>query len=95
MDDPFPLPFTDSILDTVAGHELYRFLDGFSGYNQIWLAPEDQEKTAFITYWWVYVVVVMIFWLKIAPAISQHAIMEIFVELDHHEHITACYDLHP
>ena len=31
--DAFPLPFTDNILDTVAGHDCYSFLDGFSGYN--------------------------------------------------------------
>lgn len=31
--DPFPLPFTDSLLDEVAGKEMYTFLDGFSGYN--------------------------------------------------------------
>ena len=31
----FPLPFTDSVLDTVAGHECYSLLDGFSAYNQI------------------------------------------------------------
>ena len=29
--DVFPLPFTDSVLDAVAGHEMYNFLDGFSG----------------------------------------------------------------
>jgi hypothetical protein len=37
----FPLPFTDGVLDTVAGHEMYNFLDGFSGYNQIRMAEED------------------------------------------------------
>ena len=31
--DPFPIPFTDSILEEVAGHEIYSFMDGFSGYN--------------------------------------------------------------
>ena len=46
--DGFSLPFTDSVLDTVAGHECYSFLDGFSGYNQIRMHPEDQEKTAFV-----------------------------------------------
>ena len=51
--DPFPVPFTDSILDTVAGHELYSFLDRFNGYNQIRLALEDQEKTVFVTDWGV------------------------------------------
>ena len=31
--DPFPIPFTDTILEEVAGHEMYSFMDGFSGYN--------------------------------------------------------------
>ena len=37
--DAFLLPFTDGVLDAVAGHEVYRFLDGFSGYNQIRMNP--------------------------------------------------------
>ena len=43
--DHFPLPFIDQILEHLAGHEYYCFLDGYSGYNQILIAPEDQEKT--------------------------------------------------
>ena len=39
--DEFPLPFTDSVLDTVAGHKCYNVLDGFSGYNQIRMHPDD------------------------------------------------------
>jgi hypothetical protein len=66
--DAFPLPFTDGVLDTVAGHEMYSFLDGFSGYNQIRMAEEDQEKIAFVTEWGVFVAVVMMFGLKTAPA---------------------------
>jgi len=42
--DHFPLPFMDQILERVAGHEFYYFLDGYSGYNQIEIAFEDQEK---------------------------------------------------
>ena len=49
--DAFPLPFTDGVLDAKAGHEVYSFLVGFSGYNQIRMHPEDQEKTAFVTEW--------------------------------------------
>ena len=49
--DSFPLPFTDVILDAVAGHECYSFLDGFSRYNQIQIALEDQLKTTFTTAW--------------------------------------------
>ena len=43
----FPLPFLDQMLDRLAGHEYYCFLAGYSGYNQIAIAPEDQEKTTF------------------------------------------------
>ena len=42
--DPYPIPFTDSILDTVAGHEMYSFLDGYSGYHQIKIALEDKFR---------------------------------------------------
>ena len=42
--DPFPLPFSDAIVDTMAGYELCSFLDGFSCYNYVWLTPEDHEK---------------------------------------------------
>jgi hypothetical protein len=37
----------DQILERVAGHEFYCFLDVYSGYNQILIALEDQEKTTF------------------------------------------------
>ena len=45
--DHFPLPFVDQMLERVAGHEFYYFLDGYSGYNQIEISLEDQEKTTF------------------------------------------------
>ena len=45
--DHFPLPFIDQMLDKLAGHPHFCFLDGYSGYNQIAIAPEDQEKTTF------------------------------------------------
>jgi hypothetical protein len=44
------------------------------------MAEEDQEKTAFVTEWGVFVVVVMMFGLKTAPATFQQIIMEIFEE---------------
>ena len=43
----FSLPFIDQMLDRLAGNEYFYFLDGYSGYNQITIAPEDQEKTTF------------------------------------------------
>ena len=45
--DHFPLPFIDQLLERVSGHPFYCFLDGYSGYFQIEIAPEDQEKTTF------------------------------------------------
>lgn len=69
--DPFPLPFQDTLLDAVAGHQMYSFLDGFSGYNQILMAEEDREKTAFVTEWGVYASNVMVFGLKNAPPTFQ------------------------
>ena len=45
--DHFPLPFIDQLLERVFGHPFYCFLDGYSGYFQIEIAPEDQEKTTF------------------------------------------------
>ena len=77
--DYFPLPFTDSILDVVAGHEVYSFLDGFSGYNQIKIAPADQSKTTFTTDWGTYASVVMLFGLCNAPATFQRLMMVAFL----------------
>ncbi len=45
--DHFPLPFMDQMIERLAGQAFYFFLDGYSGYNQIAVAPKDQEKTAF------------------------------------------------
>ena len=45
--DHFPLPFIDQMLERLSGHAYYCFLDGYFGYNQIPIAPEDQEKTTF------------------------------------------------
>ena len=39
--DHFPLPFIDQILERIAGHAYYYFLDGYSGYNQIFIFPND------------------------------------------------------
>ena len=47
--DSFPLPRIDLIVNATAGHELLRFMDAFSGYNQISMDPSDQEKTSFVT----------------------------------------------
>jgi len=53
--DPYPLPFKKEVLDMVSGHEVYSFLDGFSGYHQITITPEDRYKIAFIIDWGTFV----------------------------------------
>nr|GEW18788.1 reverse transcriptase domain-containing protein [Tanacetum cinerariifolium] len=45
--DHFPLPFMDQMLERLARNEFYCFLDGFLGYFQIPIDPQDQEKTSF------------------------------------------------
>ena len=76
--DPFPLPFQDTLLDAVAGHQMYNFLDGFSGYNQISMAPEDRDRTAFVTQWGVFASNVMTFGLKNAPPTFEKWVQEVF-----------------
>jgi hypothetical protein len=38
--DHFPLPFIDQMVERLAGHKYYCFLDGYSGYNQVPVDPE-------------------------------------------------------
>ena len=49
MKDKYPLPKMDHILQKVVGAERISMMDGFSGYNQIKVLPEDQENIAFTT----------------------------------------------
>lgn len=67
-------------LDAVAGHEMYSFFDGFSGYNQVLMAPKDRMKMAFVTEWGAYASNVMTFGLKNALATFQRMVQEIFWE---------------
>ncbi|KAL0416272.1 UNVERIFIED_CONTAM: hypothetical protein Slati_3459100 [Sesamum latifolium] len=45
--DDFPLPIAELMIDATTGHEALSFMDGSSGYNQIRMAPTDEELTAF------------------------------------------------
>lgn len=49
--DPFLTPFADEVLENVGEKEAYSFTDGFSGYRQIKIVPEDRRKTTFTTEW--------------------------------------------
>ena len=69
--DSFPLPRIDLIVDATASHELLNFMDAFSGYNQISMDPDDQEKTSFVTRQGTYCYQVMPFGLKNVGATYQ------------------------
>ncbi|XP_031090967.1 uncharacterized protein LOC115995960 [Ipomoea triloba] len=71
--DDIPLPITELMIDVVTGHEIMSFMDGSSGYNQIRMALEDEELTAFRTPKGIYCYKVMPFGLKNASATYQRA----------------------
>jgi hypothetical protein len=81
LKDYFPFPFIWQVMDTLVGNKFFSFLDGFNGYNQIQIAPKDQEKTTFIFPWGTYTYRVLSFGLCNAPATFQRAVLGIFFDL--------------
>ena len=77
----FPLPFIDQVLDTLARKRFFSFLDGFSGYNQIQIALEDQDKTTFTYPWGTFSYKFLPFGLCNSPTTFQRAIISIFFDL--------------
>ena len=78
LNDSFPLARIDQLVDSTTGHKLLTFMDAFLGYNQIKMAKEDQEKTAFITSQDLYCYKVMPFGLKNAGATYQRLVNKMF-----------------
>jgi len=79
--DHIPLPFMDQMLERLAGQAFYYFLDGYSGYNQIVVNPEDQEKIAFTCPYGVFAYRRMSFGLCNAPATFQRCMLAIFADV--------------
>ena len=79
--DHYLLPFIDQMLDMLAGHPHYCFLDGYYGYNQIAITLEDQEKTTFTCPYDTFVFRRMPFGLCNAPTTFQRCMMSMFSDL--------------
>nr|GEW92670.1 DNA-directed DNA polymerase [Tanacetum cinerariifolium] len=79
--DHFPLPFMDQMLKRLTGNEFYCFLDGFLGYFQIPIDPQDQEKTTFTCPYGTFVYRRMPFGLCNAPGTFQRCMMAIFHDM--------------
>ena len=79
--DHYPLPFIDQMPDRLAGHSHLCFLDGYSEYNQIAIALEDQEKTTFTCHYGTFAFRRMSFELCNAPTTFQRCMMSMFSDL--------------
>ncbi|XP_057774478.1 uncharacterized protein LOC130993565 [Salvia miltiorrhiza] len=79
--DHFPLPFIDEMLERLAGKEFFCFLDGYSGYFQIFVAQEDQEKTTFTCPFGTFAWRRMPFGLCNAPGTFQRCMMSLFSDM--------------
>ncbi len=62
--DPYPLPFKDEVLKTIAWYEAYSFLDGYSRYHRIFITLRARYKTTFVTNWRAFIWKVMPFGVK-------------------------------
>jgi hypothetical protein len=76
--DHFPLPFIDDMLERLANHAYFCFLDGYSGFMQIPIHPDDQHKTTFTCPYGTFAYRRMPFGLCNAPASSttNHHLLE-------------------
>nr|GEV88343.1 reverse transcriptase domain-containing protein [Tanacetum cinerariifolium] len=90
--DYFPVPFMDQILERLTGNEFYYFLDGFSGYFQILIDPQDQEKTTFTCLYGPFAYRRMPFGLCNAPG---HKISKLGIEVDRAKVDVIAKLLHP
>ena len=79
--DHYPLPFIDQMLERLARHSHYCFLDGYSSYNQIAIALEDQEKSTFTCPYGTFAFRRIPFGLCNAPTTFQRCMMSIFSDL--------------
>ena len=75
--DEYPLPRVDECLDVLSGQKYFSTLDLATGYWQVKMSEESQEKTAFTTHNGLYEFTVMPFSLCNAPATFQRLMSEV------------------
>jgi hypothetical protein len=83
LKDKYRSPFIDQIIDDCADSEIFSFMDGFFGYNQINILPSDQHKNYFICPWGNFSYKKLPFGLKNAGATFQWAIYYAFHYIKH------------
>ncbi|XP_072076564.1 uncharacterized protein [Arachis hypogaea] len=76
--DSYPLSNIDRLVDDTSGYQLLSFMDAYSGYNQIQMHPDDEDKTTFVTDQGNFCYKAMPFGLKNAGAIYQRLIDKVF-----------------
>jgi hypothetical protein len=76
--DHYPLPFIDQMLERLSKKTHFCFLDGYSGFSQITVKKQDQEKTTFTCPYGTYSYRRMPFSLCSAPATFQRCMSAIF-----------------
>ena len=85
LKDEFPLPNMNLLIDSAVGHAMFSFMDGFSGYNQIFMSPKDAEKTTFRKPIGNFYYTIMSFGLKNAGVIYQTTMTAMFHDMMHRE----------
>jgi hypothetical protein len=78
VNDHFPAPFMDEVLEQVVGKESYSFTYGFSGYHQVRTVEEQKNNTTFIIEWGSFSYNVMLFNLKNIPLVFARIVIEDF-----------------
>ena len=80
LEDSYPLPCSNLLVDSTVGHQLLSFMDAFAGYNQIRLDKTDQEKTSFVMSQGLLCYKVMPFGLKNVGATYQRLVNKMFAQ---------------
>jgi hypothetical protein len=83
LKDNYPIPSIEQIIDYCISCEIFSFMDGFSGYNQINILPLDHHKTSFICPWGTFTYQKLPFSLKNVGDTFQRAMSYAFHNIKH------------